>query len=56
MDQPIQKLLEEICRIFPLKSFWKHVIIIWTHYNGTPSVKRKFVEKAETGFTKEFID
>ena len=56
MDQSIKKLLEEICRIFPLKSFWKHVIIIWTHYNGTDSAKRKLKQKAQTNFTQEFIE
>ena len=32
MDACLKTVLETICELFPLKSFWKHVIIIWTYY------------------------
>ena len=53
MDQSLNNLLEEICKIFPLKNFWEHVIIIWTNYNGTESQKKRLLQKAEN-FSKEF--
>ena len=56
MDQSLKKLLEEICKIFPLKNFWEHVIVIWTHYDGTENKKRKLKQKAEINFAQEFID
>ena len=56
MDQSLKKLLEEICKIFPLKNFWEHVIVIWTHYVGTENKKRKLKQKAEINFAQEFID
>ena len=53
MDQSLNNLLEEICKIFPLKKFWEHVIIIWTNFNGTESQKKRLEQKAED-FSKEF--
>ena len=56
MDQSLKKLIEEICRIFPLKNFWEHAIIIWTHFIGTKNQKKKLEEKAQNNFAKEFIE
>ena len=56
MDQSLKKLIEEICKIFPLKNFWEHAIIIWTHYIGTKNQKKKLEEKAQNNFAKEFIE
>ena len=54
MDQSLKNLLEEIFKIFPLKNLWEHVIIIWTHYNGTANQKRRLEQKALTSFANEF--
>ena len=53
MDQSLKNLLEEICKIFPLKNFWEHVIIIWTHYSGSENKKRRLEQKAQN-FSEEF--
>ena len=56
MDKSIVNLLEEIIKIFPLKSFWKHVIIIWTKYFGSANQKKRLQEKAQKDFRTDFID
>ena len=56
MDQSLKDLLEAICKIFPLKNFWEHVIIIWTHYSGSKKKKENLVKKAKGNFAQEFID
>jgi len=55
IDKSITNFLEIICCIFPLKDFWNHVIVVWTHYSGSESKKKRDKEKAQK-FEKEFIE
>ena len=55
IDKSITNFLEIICCIFPLKDFWNHVIVVWTHYSGSESQKKRYREKAQK-FEKEFIE
>ena len=55
LDKSIQECIKEICKLFPLADFWNHVIIIYTHFNGTENQKRRLKQKGEA-FINDFIE
>jgi hypothetical protein len=55
LDKSIQECIKEICKLFPLADFWNHVIIIYTHFNGTENQKRRLKQKGEA-FINDFFE
>ena len=44
-DKSLQNSIKIIAELFPLDTFWEHVIIVWSHYEPNKTKQKEKIEK-----------